>query len=452
MRVIGYPKLAHEMKLTNPVRPNEASSGHLLCSASAPRLAPTCAMPPAPPPKRKRGAGISIFQSDAPTKTARKKAAEHSVFDHGINRADALGLGGPSQQPTLHAPVWASALGLAVPIATPIPGLHGGAGAYAIPGLALRRTRSRGCELSGAAAGTSSSAMPTPLPSGPIPGLSMRRTRSGRILLDAGSSMPAWPAVATAVDQSHASRAVAAMKLPPPPPLQPTLSEWGNLGLDAGSLDADMARLPAATMPRTAAAAAAATAAAAMMMPPPPPLQPTLSEWGNMGLDMGLLADGERLPGLSMRRTRSRGPLYSGPESSAAWGSSASHNAAPLQSAQASHHASHHLPPALPMMPSLSEAALAIGLDMQEATAELLADGPPTDSPSQRRRRAGGRNPLELGIPLRRARSRGHAPLAPPALPMTHSISELVNSFIDSTPAGPDDDSSDTLRLCEQLH
>ena len=29
MRVIGYPKLAHEMKLTNPVRPNEASSGHL---------------------------------------------------------------------------------------------------------------------------------------------------------------------------------------------------------------------------------------------------------------------------------------------------------------------------------------------------------------------------------------------------------------------------------------
>jgi hypothetical protein len=35
MRVIGYPKLAHEMKLTNPVRPNEASSGHLLCSASA---------------------------------------------------------------------------------------------------------------------------------------------------------------------------------------------------------------------------------------------------------------------------------------------------------------------------------------------------------------------------------------------------------------------------------
>ena len=420
----------------------------------------TCEMPPAPPPKRKRGAGISIFQSDAPTKTARKKAAEHSVFDHGINRADALG--GPSQQPTLHAPVWASALGLAVPIATPIPGLHGGAGAYAIPGLALRRTRSRGCELSGTAAGTSSSAMPTPLPSGPIPGLSMRRTRSGRILLDAGSSMPAWPAVATAVDQSHASRAVAGMKLPPPPPLQPTLSEWGNLGLDAGSLDADMARLPAATMPRTAAAPAAATAAAAMMMPPPPPLQPTLSEWGNMGLDMGLLADGERLPGLSMRRTRSRGPLYSGPESSAAWGSSASHNAAPLQSAQASHHASHQLPPALPMMPSLSEAALAIGLDMQEATAELLADGPPTDSPSQRRRRAGGRNqessslvpgiPLELGIPLRRARSRGHAPLAPPALPMTHSISELVNSFIDSTPAGPDDDSSDTLRLCEQLH
>lgn len=433
-------------------------------------------MPPAPPPKRKRGAGISIFQSDAPTKTARKKAAEHSVFDHGINRADALG--GPSQQPTLHAPVWASALGLAVPIATPIPGLHGGAGAYAIPGLALRRTRSRGCELSGTAAGTSSSAMPTPLPSGPIPGLSMRRTRSGRILLDAGSSMPAWPAVATAVDQSHASRAVAAMKLPPPPPLQPTLSEWGNLGLDAGSLDADMARLPAATMPRTAAAAAAATAAAALMMPPPPPLQPTLSEWGNMGLDMGLLADGERLPGLSMRRTRSRGPLYSGPESSAAWGSSASHNAAPLQSAQASHHASKQLPPALPMMPSLSEAALAIGLDMQEATAELLAGGPPTDSPSQRRRRAGGRNlpmrspaisrsssglsslssslvpgiPLELGIPLRRARSRGHAPLAPPALPMTHSISELVNSFIDSTPAGPDDDSSDTLRLCEQLH
>ena len=195
--------------------------------------------------------------------------------------------------------------------------------------------------------------------------------------------------------------------------------------------------------------------------------------------DMGLLADGERLPGLSMRRTRSRGPLHSGPESSAAWGSSASHNAAPLQSAQASHHASHHLPPALPMMPSLSEAALAIGLDMQEATAELLADGPPTDSPSQRRRRAGGRMrspaisrsssglsslssslvpgiPLELGIPMRRARSRGHAnghaPLAPPALPMTHTISELMSSFIDSTPAGPDDDSSDTLRLCEQLH
>jgi hypothetical protein len=37
MRVIGYPKLAHEMKLTNPVRPNEASSGHLP-SASAPTL------------------------------------------------------------------------------------------------------------------------------------------------------------------------------------------------------------------------------------------------------------------------------------------------------------------------------------------------------------------------------------------------------------------------------
>ena len=211
------------------------------------------------------------------------------------------------------------------------------------------------------------------------------------------------------------------------------------------------------------------------MLPPPPPLQPTLSEWGNLGLDMGLLADGERLPGLSMRRTRSRGPLYSGPESSAAWDSSASHNAAPPQSAHASHHASYHLPPALPMIPSLSEAALAIGLDMQEATAELLAGGPPTDSPSQRRRRASGGSgppaisrsssglsvpssslvpeiPLELGVPLRRTRSRGHAPLAPPALPMTHTISELVSSFIDSTPAGPGDDSSDTLRLCEQLH
>lgn len=413
--------MANEIK-----SPNEASSRAPAICIPDRALGRLVRMPPAPPPKRKRGAGISIFQSDAPTKTARKKAAEHSVFDHGINRADALGLGGTSQQPTLHAPVWASALGLSVPIASPIPGLHGGAGAVAFPGLALRRTRSRGCELSGAAPGTSFSAMPPPLPPGPIPGLSMRRTRSGRILLDASNSMPLWPTVATAVDQSHASRA-----------------------------------------------------AAAMMLPPPPPLQPTLSEWGNLGLDMGLLAGGERLPGLSMRRTRSRGPLYSGPESSAAWDSSASHNAAPPQSAHASHHASHHasyhLPPALPMIPSLSEAALAIGLDMQEATAELLAGGPPTDSPSQRRRRASGGSappaisrsssglsvpssslvpeiPLELGVPLRRTRSRGHAPLAPPALPMTHTISELVSSFIDSTPAGPGDDSSDTLRLCEQLH
>ena len=328
-------------------------------------------MPPAPPPKRKRGAGISIFQSDAPTKTARKKAAEHSVFDHGINRADALGLGGTSQQPTLHAPVWASALGLSVPIASPIPGLHGGAGAVAFPGLALRRTRSRGCELSGAAPGTSFSAMPPPLPPGPIPGLSMRRTRSGRILLDASNSMPLWPTVATAVDQSHASRA-----------------------------------------------------AAAMMLPPPPPLQPTLSEWGNLGLDMGLLAGGERLPGLSMRRTRSRGPLYSGPESSAAWDSSASHNAAPPQSAHASHHASHHASYHLPPASGLSVPSSSLVPEI----------------------------PLELGVPLRRTRSRGHAPLAPPALPMTHTISELVSSFIDSTPAGPGDDSSDTLRLCEQLH
>ena len=45
--------------------------------------------PSAPAPKakatRKRSAGISIFQSDAPVKTARKKAAELSVFDHGMD-------------------------------------------------------------------------------------------------------------------------------------------------------------------------------------------------------------------------------------------------------------------------------------------------------------------------------------------------------------------------------
>jgi len=191
-----------------------------------------------------------------------------------------------------------------------------------------------------------------------------------------------------------------------------------------------------------------AFAAAAAALPPPLPLQPTLSEWSNLGLEVGL--EEPMLPALPMRRTRSRG-LPSAAAGTAAMGGSAM----AASSAMAAPPPPPMLP-ALPMMPSLSEAALAIGLDMNEAVAELQGVGQQVPSPSHRAGRrvssaglmvasaaaaAGAGSsaappppppppvaPLQ-GSPMRRTRSRGGVP---PALPMTHSVSELVSSFLNA--------------------
>jgi len=312
-------------------------------------------------------------------------------------------------------PAWAPGAQLSVP------GIPSLLGIDTLAGLSMRKTRSRGGEptLPFSATGAAASLPPSflsnhhPLgggggisaqfPSEPLAGLPMRKTRS-RGAADA--------------------------------PVYPVSQTW----------------------PTTAATTAA------MMLPPPLPLQPTLSEWGNLGLDTGLGGDAGQ--GLPMRRTRST--LGAAPAAAVA-------AVAPPPRI-----------PALPMMPSLSDAALAIGLDMSEA-ADLLQDGSPghSSSPSRRARPRGGqRSPVAAaamaaswgagarlpassyaaastgtagtssqpppallpalplmpssssfglqGSPMRRTRSRG----LPPALPMTHSVSELVASFISSNPAG----------------
>jgi len=357
--------------------------------------------------KRKRNTGISIFQSDAPTKTARKKADEFSIFDHGVNR-DAAQSNSSSWLP-LSQPATFTA-------------------ATAMPGVPMRRTRSRGLQPDG----------------------------------------PSLPFVAAQPLAPHAGLGAAGIA-------------GASTGISAAS----------AMMAAAAAAQAEQAAQAARMLPPPLPLQPTLSEWGTLGLDLGAGPEGGGLSGVEMRRTRSRGlPSTADPSISALPGGGMGLPPPPRSQLHAGSMGRPLLPPALPMMPSLSEAALAIGLDMNEAV-EALQGSPggarlldsPGGSPSPRRR---GRHagvptaahapvavgwsaarrpssslshpacssslaplqPLMLppdapprpsslqGSPMRRTRSQG----LPAALPMSHSISDMVSSFINANPTEEVDD------------
>eukprot|EP00322_Chrysochromulina_rotalis_P018526 CAMPEP_0115851214 /NCGR_PEP_ID=MMETSP0287-20121206/12366_1 /TAXON_ID=412157 /ORGANISM="Chrysochromulina rotalis, Strain UIO044" /LENGTH=390 /DNA_ID=CAMNT_0003305239 /DNA_START=18 /DNA_END=1186 /DNA_ORIENTATION=- len=275
--------------------------------------------------KRKRNTGISIFQSDAPTKTARKKADEFSIFDHGVNR-DAAQSNSSSWLP-LSQPATFTA-------------------ATAMPGVPMRRTRSRGLQPDG----------------------------------------PSLPFVAAQPLAPHAGLGAAGIA-------------GASTGISAAS----------AMMAAAAAAQAEQAAQAARMLPPPLPLQPTLSEWGTLGLDLGAGPEGGGLSGVEMRRTRSRGlPSTADPSISALPGGGMGLPPPPRSQLHAGSMGRPLLPPALPMMPSLSEAALAIGLDMNEAV-EALQGSPggarlldsPGGSPSPRRR---GRH---AGVP-----TAAHAPVA----------------------------------------
>lgn len=108
---------------------------------------------------------------------------------------------------------------------------------------------------------------------------------------------------------------------------------------------------------------------------------------GNAFMPVGLM--GPPMAGLSMRRTRSRssmpsiGAMAPPGNGGGGWGNGGIGNAGGRSTAWNAAAAAAGLPPAEPMVSSLSEAALAIGLDMGAAADELV------------------------GLPMRRTRSRG---------------------------------------------
>ena len=350
-------------------------------------------MPPrssesAPKASRKRSAGISIFQSDAPVKSARKKAAELSVFDHGVQRDTPTGS------------EW-------IPpesISTALPAGHAASGPMA--GLPMRRTRSRGADsaiptTSLAATTTGASSVVAPIPNANVlHGVPMHRTRPRGTAQDAAHVLGIGPRLG----------AVA----------------WAQMRFLSG--DHNVSTVPAGL----------------------PTSSNSVGDWAHSSLGV---SGGATVQGISMRRTRSRG-----------LSSEVAHPSNSMLPPGLS------LPPARPMIPSLSEDALAIGLDMEEAAAALQDDQPSTGaSPSPR---LGGHHrtkgataargwthsrplnppssstiaisqqtdqtthpvqaqpqnpptaPMLQGSPMRRTRSQGLS-----AIPMTHSVSDVISSF-----------------------
>jgi len=330
--------------------------------------------------KKRKNKPISIFQEDAPTRTARKPRAEQlSVFDHGVSRAD--------QQQNETSAVASSSTSWAT---------------------------------STAANAVSQQQMSYPI--------SMQSGRGSYSNISRGFQSSAHGMVAPPMPQS----------------LQATVGTWNPLGgatLDPRAFSRalrqqnvqhpalagrPMRRTRSGTLEGVASTAnfgASSTAPALHACGlPPVPLLP---------MQQGLLPQGPisqpPLAGVSMRRTRSKA-------------------------------LDEPAPPPVPMMPSLSEAALAIGLDMHEATDQLDALGmvrtrsslrssvpsparlppappfqpstslpPPLGEPDVAGEPA-SQPDVHEGLPMRRTRSQGLQ--AMPPLAASRSVSDLLDTCL----------------------